>query len=456
MRMNKWVASIVGRIPLAQLLVEQIKNNPIGYRIANGIFWSVAGTVISRGLTLLAMLFVARILGKSAFGELGMIESSVGMFGTFAGFGLAITATKYVGELRKTDPDRTGRILGLSGITALSTGIFFTIILFILAPWFTSHVLNAPHLEEIFKIGAFLVLLNAVNGAQLGALAGFEAFKAIARINLFCGLISFPMLITGAYVNGLTGTVYAQVLNLVVNWFLSYVALRKEASRRNIPILIKSCTQELPILWKFSLPAVLGYIMVGPANWGASAMLVNQPDGYSEMGIFAATNQWYIALMFIPRLLGNVMLPVLSEFNGQAQSAQSHKILITTIKTSVVITLPIIIIASIASPFIMSLYGAGFRQGWPTFIVILMTTALEILITTVGASLAASGKLWISFKWNACWAVSFLFLTQLLIDFGALGLAAAKFISYLGLTTYIMIYVIRLSNSKKTINPKIK
>jgi O-antigen/teichoic acid export membrane protein len=447
--MNKWVASIVRRIPFAQLMVERINNHPIGYRLAKGVFWSVVGTVISRGLTLLAMLFVARILGKSGFGELGMIESSIGMFGTFAGFGLAITATKYVGELRITDPDRAGRILGLSGITALSTGIFFTVILFLFAPWFTSHILNASHLEDVFKIGAFLVLLNAVNGAQLGALAGFEAFKAIARINLFCGLISFPMLITGAFVNGLTGTVCAQVLNLVVNCFLSYLTLRKEAYRCNIPILIKSCTQEMPILWKFSLPAVLGYIMVGPANWGASAILVNQPDGYSEMGIFAATNQWYVALMFIPRLLGNVMLPVLSEFNGQDKMAESHKILITAIKTSVIVTLPIIIIASIASPFIMSLYGEGFRQGWPTFIVILLTTALEIIITTVGASLAASGKLWISFKWNACWAVSFLFLTQLLIDFGALGLAAAKFLSYLGLTTYIIIYIIKLSPSKE-------
>jgi len=36
------------------------------------------------------------LLGTVGFGELGVIQSTVGMFGVFAGLGLGMTATKYV------------------------------------------------------------------------------------------------------------------------------------------------------------------------------------------------------------------------------------------------------------------------------------------------------------------------------------------------------------------------
>ncbi|NOZ40854.1 MAG: oligosaccharide flippase family protein [Planctomycetes bacterium] len=74
----------------------------------------MAGAVISRGLMLVASILVARMLGKTVYGELGMIRSTVGMFGVFAGFGLGLTATKHVAEFRESDPERAGRIVGFT------------------------------------------------------------------------------------------------------------------------------------------------------------------------------------------------------------------------------------------------------------------------------------------------------------------------------------------------------
>jgi O-antigen/teichoic acid export membrane protein len=85
---------------------NRIVNSPIGYRLASGVFWSTAGAVISRGLMLAAWVLVARMLGKTGYGELGMIQSTVGMFGVFAGFGLGLTATKHVAEFRRSNPDK--------------------------------------------------------------------------------------------------------------------------------------------------------------------------------------------------------------------------------------------------------------------------------------------------------------------------------------------------------------
>ena len=70
---------------------------------------------------LIASMVVARILGKNEFGELGMIQSTVGMLGVFAGFGLGLTATKHVAELKHSNPERTGRILSLCSVAEEST-----------------------------------------------------------------------------------------------------------------------------------------------------------------------------------------------------------------------------------------------------------------------------------------------------------------------------------------------
>jgi len=92
--------------PFLRPLFDQLENSPLGYRLTHGVFWPLAGPAISRGLVLVARILVAPTLGQTGYGEMGVIQSSVAMFGVFAGFGLGLTATKHVAEFRNSDPDR--------------------------------------------------------------------------------------------------------------------------------------------------------------------------------------------------------------------------------------------------------------------------------------------------------------------------------------------------------------
>ena len=44
--------------PFFRRLYQRIEASPVGYRLAKGAFWSLAGSVISRGLGLLAGIVV--------------------------------------------------------------------------------------------------------------------------------------------------------------------------------------------------------------------------------------------------------------------------------------------------------------------------------------------------------------------------------------------------------------
>ena len=211
-----------------------------------------------------------------------------------------------------------------------------------------------------------------------------------------------------------------------VNWILNHMALRAEARKAGVPFAFRSCGQEWNVLWSFSLPAVLCGAMVGPVNWVCNAMLVNQPNGYAEMGVFNAANQWYNAMLFLPGVLGQAVLPILSERLGDKDSLRSGKILAVSIKLNGAVVLPIVITGCVISPFIMHLYGESFRSAWPTLIVVLLTAVLLAVQIPVGQIIAASGRMWVGFIMNMGWGLAFIFITWALIGWGALGLALAR------------------------------
>lgn len=417
-------------------LFDRVENSPIGLRLASGVFWSMAGAVISRGLMLCATILVARMLGKTVYGELGMIQSTVGMFGVFAGFGLGLTATKHVAEFRQSDPERAGRIIGISGLVAMGTGGLMALGLFMFAPWLAEHTINAPHLAGILRIGALILFINALNGAQTGALAGFEAFKTIAHVNLFVGLISFPILVCGAYFGGLAGAVWALAINLCFNWLLNHIALRKEARRHRVPFSFRDCSLELPVLWSFALPATLSGFMVGPANWACRALLTNQPNGYDEMGILTAALVFQGLLMFVSGMLSAPLLSMISNAGTNISEKLGTINILSTWILGVIVAIPLLCFPEIAQLAFGSDYAThSFRV---TFSLVVFCTSIMMFKEGLARVLAANSLLWWGFFSNTFWAAILIVSTIFLVHWGAPGLAASLTIAYI-LNTVVLL-----------------
>lgn len=424
--------------------LARLESSPLGHRLARGAFWSLTGAVISRGLGLLASILVARMLGKRGFGELGIIQSTVGMFGTFAGFGMGLTATKFVAELRAKDPARAGRIIALSSGVAWASGILVAVLQVLAAPWLAQHTLAAPHLGRVLRIGSLLLLFGAVNVTQTGVLSGFEAFKRITHVNLYAGLAAFPLMVGGVWWFGLEGAVWALIASQAVNSILNFLALRREAARFGVPLGYAGCMRELRVLWHFSLPAVLGCAMVAPVYWLCSAMLVNRANGYDEMGVFNAANQWFNALMFLPGVLGQAVLPVLAEQMGNRDNVRSARVLSFSIKLNGFTMLPLVLAGCLASPLIMAFYGPGFGEAWPTLVVVLFTAGILAIQTPVGQVIAASGRMWLGSIMNLGWGLCFLGFTFLLLRWGALGVGTARLIAYVLHAVWTFAFAIRI------------
>ena len=412
-------------------LFDRVEASPLGRRLARGAFWSLAGSLISRGLGLVSAILVGRMLGRDDYGALGIVQNTIGMFGTLAGFGMGVTANKHVAEFKLADPARAGRIIGAASALAWVTSGVMAVALFVAAPWLAEHTLAAPHLGGLLRTGALLLLLSGINGAQTGALSGFESFKSIARINLIAGLTSFPLMLIGAWQWGLTGVVWALIVVQLLNCLLCYQAVEAEAARFNVPIRLNSTAADRRLFWSFSFPAVLAGVLNSLISWGASALVVNQAGGYGDMGIYnAALRVKLLPEMFLGMLIAP-MLPILSESFGKGDHRTFQRTLLFNFTLAMLIIVPVSLVQAAAPALTLLPYGAEYQGRLETVQWLMLHAVAYALMFPMGSILISMGEMWFSWLVNLLYAGLFgLGAWWLVPRYGAAGYAAAMALAY--------------------------
>lgn len=425
------------KIPFKSLIRNAAGNDreSLKGKLIYGIFWNLISALASQGFPMIAAIIAARLLGKFGYGQLGMVNSTVILFSTFAGLGLGITATKYIAQLHQTDPERTGRIMGLTNLFGLASGVVMCIILFVMAPWLAANTLAAPDLEPALRIASLLLIFNTMVGIQSGSIAGFGAFKDLARIAIFQGVISASLTVTGVYFFGLTGAVTAMVINSIVNLILYRTSIKNLVNQFKIKINYIKSWKEKDIIWKLSFPTMLSSVMVGPVVWIANVIIINTPGGYGQLGLFNAADQWRTALAFLPGVIGNVLLPMVAEYNETNETLEKFNVIISWIIV-VMIALPLISFPEIIS----FLYGTGYSSTLFIQVLVLMLLVSCIIAYREGIvrKLIVKNLMWWGFLDNILWAVFLIGSLILLKNLGALGLSLSYILAYI-LNTAIFI-----------------
>jgi len=225
---------------------------------------------------------------------------------------------------------------------------------------------------------------------------------------------------------------------------MNVFVLRGVMKRYHVPLSLRTSASELPVLWNFGLPTVLGGLVSAPVYWACNAMLVNRQGGYAEMGILNAANQWWAAVLFLPGMLGQVVLPVMTERLSSHSHAQARRLLWASAAGNLAIVTPVIILASILSRNIMASYGSQFAGARPTLIVLMVAAGMQALQTPVLNLLTAKGRMWTILLLLLSWASVLLAVNSLFVKWGALGVASARMVSYFVSSLWISYVAYRL------------
>jgi O-antigen/teichoic acid export membrane protein len=171
-------------------------------------------------------------------------------------------------------------------------------------------------------------------------------------------------------------------------------------------------------------------------------MLVNQPGGYAEMGVFSAASQWRNAIAFVPGVLAQFALPLLSNLNGERDVLRYGKALrwnlILTAAAGTAVAVPV----TLGAPQIMRLYGRGFQQGWLVLVLSAGTAVVACVNGVVGTAILSAGSVWVGCAFNGMWAAVLLAGCYCFIPTKlALGLAVSMLGAYIAHTVWQAAYL---------------
>jgi O-antigen/teichoic acid export membrane protein len=411
------------------------------------------GAIFASGLTLLTMMSLARILNSEDYGKFILIQSSVGMVGVLAGFGIGTTSIRYVAELKVVNPFRLGKVLALTERVIFIFSIIASLLLIISSSFISSNLLNTPSLRIPLQIAGFSIFFSAIDAYQKSVLVGFEKMKVLAKGTLLGVILGAPIIYFLTVFLGLVGAALGLVLMAIVQCIISRYQMITVLNKSQITKDADGCFIEWKVLRDFSFPALLSSLMIAPAHWTSQVLLANTEFGFTQVAIIGVAMQWFYAVQFIPTAAGRVILPILTERLALKDNFKAVKLLKITTITNFLVILIIAVLAIYLSPFFIRGYGFELNGAKESLNLILMIAVLVVSSAPTGQMLAASNKMWIGVAMNAGWAVIYIAGCYMLLDFGAFGVVMALGIAYLFLSSWVAIWTwnyIKINSENKT------
>jgi O-antigen/teichoic acid export membrane protein len=117
-------------------------------------------------------------------------------------------------------------------------------------------------------------------------------------------------------------------------------------------------------------------------------LLSRQPAGFAELGLFNAAERWKTALLFLPNVLFQVVLPMLSNRKAAGDRRSCRRIVGASLGLALALTGSAALLVWSLSPVLMSWFGQAFSQG-SGLLSLAALSAVVIAVYTVG-----SGALW--------------------------------------------------------------
>lgn len=175
------------------------------------------------------------------------------------------------------------------------------------------------------------------------------------------------------------------------------------------------------------------------ALWFSNVVLASQPDGYAALGVFNAAERWRQLLLFLPATVSPLILSMLSNLHGKNDSTTFRQLFGINLWVSIgVVLVPSLGIALCAAPA-MGLFGAEYRDGWVTLVILAASSIAVVLNNLLGQILVSKGAILGRFLLDVLLAaVLALASWQLIPIYKDQGMALGSLIAY-GATALVLI-----------------
>jgi len=344
-------------------------------KIAKNTTALVIGDVISKILSFVLIIYIAKYLGAAGLGKYSFAFAFVGLFGIISGLGID---TLIVRELARDKNKAATFIFNLSVMRLFLSFLMFTLI------YVAINTMNYPDSTKmvVYIIG-LSIIFNTLAGTFRSVFRASEQMEIDTVITIFersIVCIGGPLILYLGY--GLLALVYIVLLGSFLTLILS---MNLAISR--IPV------KEYKIdwnFWKYALKQAVPLtfiVLFTTIYFQIDSVMLSAMKGDEAVGWYSAASRMTTSLTFIPAAFIGATFPIMSRlytFSRDSLRFAYEK----SFKYLFFIALPIAVGTTLmADHFIYFFYGDGFTNSIVALQILIWTEALVFLNILCGSML---------------------------------------------------------------------
>ncbi|HHR5883323.1 TPA: lipopolysaccharide biosynthesis protein [Providencia alcalifaciens] len=322
-------------------------NKNLKQKTTSSLKWSAIERLTTQLVQLIVMLILARLLGPSSIGLVGMLAVFIAIAQVFvdSGFSNAL--------IRKQD--RTELDYSTAYIFNIVIGLFSYSFLFFLAPYIADFY-QQPTLTQLLRILSLVIIINSFGIIQKTQLTCHMDFKTQAKCSLISVFFSSITALILAYHEYGPWALVGQSLTFS---FINTVLLNIYS--KWLPHLIFSRTS-FNYLFNFGSKLLASSLLDTIYN-NIYQIIIGKVYSAKQVGIFTQANSLsLIPAQSLTTIIQRVTYPMLSQL--QNDRSKFERVYLLTLKLSSTIVFPIVLgIAVIAKPLIIIVLGSEWSSS---------------------------------------------------------------------------------------------
>ena len=330
-------------------------------RLVSNFGWATVGEVAGRVIGLVIAVYLARVLGASLYGAVGVILAVVGIFEIMVRAGTGLVGIREVALAPASIPAIHARITGLR----LTLAALCILLLWVAAPAFAAW-LSVP--EALVRLYSLMLLASALTTAW--ALRGLERMDILAWGSIFrrlLMLVAILLLVTNRDAHLLRiPVIEVFTVLLAALWF------RLHVSRQYGPLPVRFSPRDWRRMSPETLPMTLSALLALVYVHG-DVLLLGWLSDTGNAGRFLASQKIVLTFMVLGVLLNRAALPATSRFMAEfpAQALALHAKLYRYLMLCVV---PAIVATGFfAARLLEHTFGEAFTAAAPALVLLLCT-----------------------------------------------------------------------------------
>lgn len=403
--------------------------------MAKGAFWGLLGNVFLKAFSFIYVIYIARAVSQDDVGLFYLSLSIIGLVGAWRDFGLPAALARYIPYYEsRHEGGKVRSLLRSTWLVNALSGIALTAALWIGADA-VGAIYQNPALPYALRLLSSFMLIENLFKVGSGLLQGMADIRTMQTLNAVQTLLKlvFTVLFFQLFGPSLAWLCAAFLLSFLVATLLfapsfarAYDGLPKtggslplrELAREIAPFgLVLSLIQVLSTLITYSDRVILGYLL---------------PSANEIVAVYSLAVTLAMNIMVFPGSVGAIFMPLISRLVGKNDMEAVRKVMGTTQRWLLFITLPFaVVMIGFSQEMLSVLYGQSYTGGAAAMSIFMLGMLISAFTYVIALALAGMRLVNLEFKVAMVIGVLNVGLNFLLVPYlGMEGSALASAISF--------------------------